>query len=217
MARNLARLNGDPWIDAVKHLRRIDDVWSLLIERVGPCSLRPRPRKEWFGTLVRAIVGQQISSKAATAIDQRLQALSGAPYVPTKLLVLSEAELRGAGLSRVKAQYIRNLSNAVESGDVPIERFHRWDDESIIESLTSIKGIGVWTAEMFLIFALNRPDVLPVADLGVRAAIRDQFGLSALPRPQECHELTESWRPFRSVASWYLWRGKHLAEAATRS
>jgi DNA-3-methyladenine glycosylase II len=176
-----------------------------LIERVGPCLLRPRPDR--FGTLVRAIIGQQISSRAAAAIDARLCALGGEPHEPAALLALSEEALRGAGLSGVKARYLLNLSEAVASGHVPLDEFDGWDDEAIVASLTSVKGVGVWTAEMFLIFALNRPDVLPVGDLGVRVAIRDRHGLAELPRPQQCRELAESWRPFRSIAIWYLWRG----------
>lgn len=194
----------DPWVEGVTHLRSLDAEWSSLIDRVGPCPLRPR--RDRFGTLVRAIIGQQISSKAAVSIDAKLKAITGDPHTPEPLIALGELGLRSVGLSGVKARYVLNLSEAVHSGQVPIAKFHRLPDEVIVERLTSIKGIGVWTAEMFLIFALNRPDVFPVLDLGVRAAIRDRFGLPEMPKPEACRALGEPWRPYRSIASWYLWR-----------
>jgi DNA-3-methyladenine glycosylase II len=195
----------DPWAEATEHLRRVDPGhFGPLIERVGPCLLRPRPDR--FGTLVRAIIGQQISSRAAASIAGRLQSIAGETHEPAALIKLGEDTLRSVGLSGVKARYILNLSEAVASGAVPLDQLDGWEDETIIASLTAVKGIGVWTAEMFLIFALNRPDVLPVGDLGVRVGIRDRHGLAELPKPQHCRELAEPWRPFRSVASWYLWR-----------
>jgi DNA-3-methyladenine glycosylase II len=201
-----ARLRRDPWADAVGHLALLDSEWSALIEGVGPCQLRKRATADRFATLVRAIIGQQISAKAAASIDARLRALGGDRHMPEPLLALGEAGLRSVGLSGVKARYVLNLSEAVRSGDVPLHNFGRWTDEAIVERLTTVKGIGVWTAQMFLIFAMTRPDVLPVADLGIRVALRDRFRLDAHPTPAECHALTESWRPYRSVAMWYLWR-----------
>jgi DNA-3-methyladenine glycosylase II len=175
-----------------------------VIARVGPCLLEPRPDR--FGTLVRAIISQQISSKAAAAIEARLRELAGEPHRPAVLLGLGDQALRSAGLSAVKARYLLNLSEAVKSGQAPLDAFDDWDDDAIIAALTAIKGIGRWTADMFLIFALNRPDVLPVGDLGVRAALRDRHGLAELPKPSECPPLAEAWRPYRSIAIWYLWR-----------
>lgn len=203
----------DPWADAVAHLRRVDDGFARLIERVGPCPLRPR--KHRFAILVRAIIGQQISSKAAASIDARLRALAGDPHTPEGILAVGETGLRGVGLSGVKARYALNLAGAVHSGDVPLHRFHRWDDQAIVASLTTVKGVGVWTAEMFLIFGLGRPDAFPVGDLGVRAALRDRLGLPDLPKPEFCRSLGEPWRPYRSVASWYLWRSLDPAYRAT--
>jgi DNA-3-methyladenine glycosylase II len=200
------RSRRDPWADAVAHLRDADPGMAELIGRVGPCLLRPKAGRDRFGTLVRAIIGQQISSKAAASIDARLRALAGESHAPGPLLGLGEAGLRSVGLSGVKARYVLNLAEAVHSGSVPVDRLHRWGDERIVESLTSVKGIGVWTAEMFLIFGLGRPDVFPVGDLGVRAALRDRLGLPEMPKPEACRPLGESWRPYRSVASWYLWR-----------
>lgn len=197
--------NGDRWAEAIAHLRDCDERWHPLIERVGPCQLRPR--RDRFGTLVRAIIGQQISTRAAATIDARLRASAGDPHTPDGLLAAGEPVLRAAGLSGVKASYALNLAEAVATGRVPLTRIGRLDDAEIIQKLTSIKGIGVWTAEMFLIFALNRPDILPVADLGIRVALKNHFGLAEQPKPAECVRLTESWRPYRSVAMWYLWRG----------
>ncbi|HEX8201555.1 MAG TPA: DNA-3-methyladenine glycosylase [Isosphaeraceae bacterium] len=196
--------SSDPWAAAIAHLRESDPRWGPRIDRVGPCGLRPR--RDRFGTLVRAIIGQQISSKAAASIDARLRARAGTPHDPRALLDLGESGLRGVGLSGVKARYVLNLSEAVHSGRVPLRRIGTLSDAEIIARLTAVKGIGSWTAEMFLIFALNRPDVLPVGDLGVRAGLRGYYGLTSLPAPRECVALAEPWRPFRTVAMWYLWR-----------
>ncbi|WP_165229136.1 DNA-3-methyladenine glycosylase family protein [Aquisphaera insulae] len=212
MARKPAKVEDkvketDRWAAAVRHLRRVDPGLRAIIKRVGPCRLKPRPDR--FGTLVRAIVSQQISTKAAESINARLHLLGGDPHRPEALLALSQEALRGVGLSAGKARYVVNLAEAVASGAVPVEGFDdSWDDAAIVASLTSIKGIGVWTAEMFLIFSLNRPDVLPVHDLGIRSGLRDHHGLEDLPRPRDCHALAESWRPYRTVASWYLWRNR---------
>jgi DNA-3-methyladenine glycosylase II len=176
-----------------------------VIERVGACRLEPRSDR--FGTLVRAIIGQQISSRAAESIDARLRSLRGTPHTPKPLLTLGEAGLRGAGISAGKTRSILDLAEAVAQGAIPLDEFDDWDDDAIVANLTTIKGIGPWTAEMFLIFSLNRPDVLPVSDLGIRVAIRDHHALADIPKPQHCRDLAEPWRPFRSIASWYLWRG----------
>ncbi len=184
----------------------MDPHLKAIIDRVGPCLLEPKSDR--FGILVRAIIGQQISSKAAASIHNRLVEIGGEPHHPGRLIELGEPTLRGVGLSGVKARYVLNLAEAVASGAVPLDQFDdSWDDARITQSLTTIKGIGVWTAEMFLIFALNRPDVLPVGDLGVRAGLKVRHGLAELPKPSECHALAEHWRPYRSIAIWYLWKG----------
>jgi DNA-3-methyladenine glycosylase II len=200
----MRRRGRDPWAEAVAHLRQADPRWEPVIDRVGPCRLRPR--RDRFGTLVRSIISQQISTKAAQSIEARLRALGGDPHEPARLIELGESALRSVGLSGVKARYVLNLSEAVLDGRVPLRRIGALDDEAIIERLTAIKGIGRWTAEMFLIFALNRPDVFPVADLGIRAGLRRHFDLSDLPAPRQCVELTAPWRPYRTAAMWYLWR-----------
>ena len=202
-AKSRKKIEVDPWAEAVAHLRGLDEIWAERIERIGPCRLSVRPDR--FGTLVRAIIGQQISSKAAASIDKRLREMSGDPHAPEALIALGIDGIRSAGLSGIKARYVLNLAEAVRSGAVPIDEFHDWEDEAIIASLTAIKGVGSWTAEMFLIFCLNRPDVLSVGDLGIRASLKRHHGLAEMPSPKLCRELTEALRPYRSVAMWYLW------------
>ena len=192
-----------PWDAGVDFLRNLDPKWAAIIAQVGPCRLQPRSDR--FGTLVRAVIGQQISSKAATSIDKRLRDLCGEPHDPTPLLKVGEEGLRSVGLSGVKSRYVLNLANAVHGGEIPLDELHTWEDERVIANLTQVKGVGSWTAEMFLIFALGRPDVLSVGDLGIRVGLRTFYGLEALPTPQECHELTAAWRPYRTIAMWYLW------------
>lgn len=200
----MPRAPRDPWAEAVTHLRRADPRLAPIIDRAGPCPLRPR--KDRFSTLVRAIIGQQISSKAAASIDARLRASAGDPHTPAGLLAVGEPVIRAAGLSGVKAAYVLDLARAVNEGRLPLQRIGALSDDAIIERLTAVRGVGRWTAEMFLIFALNRPDVLPVHDLGIKVGMRNHFGLPDLPKPKQCEELAEPWRPFRSIAMWYLWR-----------
>ena len=192
-----------PWDEGVAFLRNLDPKWEAIIDQVGPCRLEPRTDR--FGTLVRAIIGQQISSKAATSIDRRLRDLCGEPHDPAPLLKVGEEGLRSVGLSGVKSRYVLNLARAVTDGQIPLAELHTWEDARVVANLTRVKGVGNWTAEMFLIFALGRSDVLSVGDLGIRVGLRSFYGLDALPGPRECQELTESWRPHRTVAMWYLW------------
>lgn len=194
----------DRWSDAVDHLRTVDPRWTPIVEQAGPCILRPK--RDRFGTLVRAIIGQQISTTAARTIDARLRQLSGEPHDPHRLIAAGEAGLRSCGLSGVKARYVLNLSEAVRDGRLPLSRIGTFDDDAVKTKLTAVKGIGPWTAEMFLIFSLARPDVLSVGDLGIRAGLRLFHDLGEMPSPAECVHLTEPWRPYRSVAMWYLWR-----------
>lgn len=199
------KTGGDPWTKALRHLKKADPRLAEVIAAVGPCRLERR--EDRFGTLVASIVSQQISTKAAASILERLHVAAGRPLEPGRLVGLGEEALRACGLSAGKARYVLNLAAAVSEGSAPLDAFDDgWDDEAIIASLTAIKGIGVWTAHMFLIFALNRPDVLPVGDLGVRMALKNLFGLVELPNPSECTALAEAWSPHRTVASWYLWR-----------
>ncbi|HWE40116.1 MAG TPA: DNA-3-methyladenine glycosylase [Isosphaeraceae bacterium] len=187
-----------------------------MIDRHAPCAIRPKPAPERFGTLVRAIIGQQISTKAAASIAARLRERAGATLTPAAIFDVGAEGLRGVGLSRVKVAYVLDLADAVATGRVPLARIGALDDEAIVERLTSVKGIGRWTADMFLIFALGRPDVLPVGDLGVRVALRNHFDLPDLPNPYLCRTLAEPWRPYRTLAMWYLWRMLEVQRAGGR-
>jgi len=200
----MGRTHSGRWTEALAHLQTADPRLTPVIRSVGPCQLRPT--RDRFGTLVRAIVGQQISTKAAAAITVRLKAEAGDPVEPEPLLRLGLAGLRQVGLSGRKAGYVIGLAEAVRDGTLPLRRIGTWSDETIVDRLTALKGIGRWTAEMFLIFGLNRADVLPIHDLGIRVAIRNHFTLAAIPTPRECAPLAEPWKPYRSIAAWYLWR-----------
>jgi DNA-3-methyladenine glycosylase II len=195
----------DMLVAAPRRLARRDAVLKRLIRLVGPCTLRHDP--DGFSVLVRAIISQQISSKAALAIGGRLkQLLSPAEISPLTLLQASDAGLRGAGLSAGKVRSLRDLATKVHSGEVPLAEFPKLTDEEVIARLVPVRGIGRWTAEMFLIFSLGRLDVLPVADYGLRAGIRRAYALEELPDKAQLLELAEPWRPYRSVATWYFWR-----------
>lgn len=191
---------------AQRHLARRDPVLKKLIAAVGPCTLTPDPVNR-FGLLVRSIIAQQISSKAAVAIHTRLQAaLQKKGVIPAAILKASDDVLRGAGLSANKMRSLRDLAEKVHSKAVPLADLHDLDDEQVIASLIPVRGIGRWTAQMFLIFSLGRLDVLPVDDFGLRAGARNQYGLAELPRRAELETLGEPWRPYRSIATWYMWR-----------
>ncbi len=191
---------------AMAHLRAADPVMARLVDAVGPTALRYEP--DYFVALVSAILGQQISVRAASAIRARLTARCGPEgrYSPEALLALTDDDLRASGLSRAKAAYVADLAAKVASGVVDLATIDELPDEAVIERLTQIKGIGRWTAEMFLMFSLGRPDVLPVDDLGFRAAVRRHYGHAALPRAAALRALAEPWRPYRTFATWYLWR-----------
>ena len=198
----------DDFSKARRLLMRRDPVLAAIIKRHGPCGLgAARDRFDHFAMLVRAIVFQQLSTKAATTIHTRLLAcFPGGKATPECLAATSEEQLRTAGISRQKANYLRDLCDKVGSGEVPLDALDAMTDDEVIESLTKIKGIGRWTAEMFLIFRLQRPDVLPVGDLGIVNAIQKAYRLRKKPTPDRMRKLGEAWRPYRSVATWYLWR-----------
>jgi DNA-3-methyladenine glycosylase II len=190
---------------AVAHLCAADPVLARLIARVGPPAIRHEP--DHFAALVGTIVGQQISVRAAASVRARLAAcLHPAPLTPTGVLALGEPGLRACGLSQAKARYVLDLAARVRSGQLDLAALHELDDEGVIRQLTAVKGIGRWSAEMLLIFGLGRPDVLPVDDLGFRAAVRREYGLQALPQAAALRALAEPWRPWRTFATWYLWR-----------
>jgi DNA-3-methyladenine glycosylase II len=188
-------------------LLRRDPVLGAIIRRHGPCGLgAARDRFDHFSMLVRAIVFQQLSTKAATTIHDRLQALMPGGTDACSLVALTDQQLRAAGISRQKAGYLRDLCEKVTSGAVPLAQVDGMSDEGVIAALTQITGVGRWTAEMFLIFRLQRPDVLPVGDLGIITAVQRAYRLRKPPTPDRLRKIGEPWRPYRSVATWYLWR-----------
>ena len=189
---------------AIQHLRRNDPILSEIIDRVGDYSIQFRDPV--FETLVRSIVYQQLSGRVASVIFGRLAAAAGGPLTPENILKMRPARMRKLGLSKQKTIYIRDLARHTRDGRVVFEELAALDDGLIIERLTRVKGIGVWTVHMFLIFALRRTDILPVGDLGIRNAMRKAYGLSEPPTSLEMEQLAKRWRPYCTVASWYLWR-----------
>ncbi|HET9683568.1 MAG TPA: DNA-3-methyladenine glycosylase [Gemmatimonadaceae bacterium] len=192
---------------ALAHLKRVDPVLGGVIERVGPCRLEARRAGTHYDALVRSIVFQQLSGKAAGTIHGRFRALyPGKRPRPDLVLATSDELLRGAGLSRQKIGYLRDLSARVADRSLPLAHLGRLPDDAIIEHLVQVKGIGRWTVQMFLMFRLGRPDVLPELDLGVQNAIQRAYGLRRRPTPKDVLRIGAPWRPYASVASWYLWR-----------
>lgn len=187
---------------ARRHLRRADPVMRAL---VGPGDLGPGRRAGGLPALVRAIVSQQLSGKAAQTILERLQRSAGGAWSAAALLGLSDADFRAAGISRQKMAALRDLARREQQGLLRLRGLGRLGDEQVVERLTQVRGIGRWTAEMYLIFVLNRPDVLSVGDLGLQNAACRLYGLRTRPSPQRFARLAEAWRPYRSVACWYLW------------
>lgn len=192
---------------AIRHLKNADPVMAGLIERIGPYRMKPSTHLSPFEAVARSIVYQQLSNKAAATIYGRVEALfEGTPPEPSRLLTLSDAQLRAAGLSKQKSAYLKDLAARVAGGEVPIDALHELDDTAVIAHLTRVKGIGRWTAQMFLIFRLGRPDILPELDLGVQKAVQRAYRLRKLPTPDRLLKIGAKWAPYRSVATWYLWR-----------
>jgi DNA-3-methyladenine glycosylase II len=190
---------------AIRHLKQADPVLSQIIERVGAYKIEYR--EPVFQTLVRSIVYQQLHGKAASTIFGRLKdAAKADPLTPESILKMRPSRMRALGVSPQKLSYIRELARLTRNGDVDFERCTALENEAVIEHLTRVKGVGVWTVHMFLIFALRRPDILPTGDLGIRAAIKKAYALPELPKPEEMAKIAAAWRPYCSVACWYLWR-----------
>jgi len=200
---------------AIPHLKRVDPVLGRIIDRVGVLPPGPRSEGTHLGALARAIVYQQLSGRAAGTIHGRFEALYGG-RAPTaaELLATPDAQLRAAGLSRAKALYLKDLAARAAAGTVAVDRLHELDDAPLMDALTSVKGIGRWTAQMFLMFRLGRPDVLPDLDLGVRIAMQLAYNLRRMPTPEEVLALGANWTPYSSFAAWYLWRSLDLPGAA---
>jgi DNA-3-methyladenine glycosylase II len=193
---------------ARRALMRSDPRLSALIKRVGPCGLPAARTREPFGALVRAILSQQLSGKAADTIHGRVLTLVGgqAGLVPAALLAVDPPALRLAGVSGPKISYLRDLAQRVHDGRLDLPALEDLTDEEVIVAITAVKGLGRWSAEMFLMFRLNRPDIFPVADLGIVKGVQKLFGMKRRPKPRTMERLAEPWRPYRSVAAWYLWR-----------
>jgi DNA-3-methyladenine glycosylase II len=187
-------------------LMRRDPILAPVIRKYRSRSLLDTPAMEPFPALVRTITAQQISTKAAATIHGRLVALMPRGVTPRALMTLTDDALRGAGLSRQKTAYLRDLAAKIDSGDLPAHTLHELDDEAVIEAIVKVKGLGRWSAEMFLMFRLHRPDVLPVDDLGIVNAMQRLYGLRKRPKPDRMRKIAEAWRPYRTVACWYLWR-----------
>jgi DNA-3-methyladenine glycosylase II len=197
---------------AISHLKKSDPLLAAVIDKVGPCRIEYREPE--FSTLVRSIVYQQLSGKVASVIFERfLQLLPKKKLTARAVLTLSLADLRSAGLSNAKAAYILDLAEKTEARMIKFQDLPALSDEEVIAILTQVKGVGVWTAHMFLIFALQRPNVLPVGDLGVRSAIKKVYGLEELPKPAEVERIAATWHPHCTVAAWYLWRSLDGAAA----
>ena len=200
---------------AVRHLRRNDPALAAVIARVGRCAWEIERGGSAFASLVEAMLYQQITGKAAASIHRRLRKVLGRRHPrPQEILAASRRAMRGAGLSRQKIAYMRDLAARATNG-LALRGLSRLPDESVIEALCAVKGVGRWTAEMFLIFRLGRFDVLPVDDYGVRKGAQIAFGLARLPDARWLKERGEAWRPYRTVASWYLWRCLEQSRAKT--
>jgi DNA-3-methyladenine glycosylase II len=196
-------------------LLRKDPVLATLVRVHGPCGLADGAAIDYFSALARSIIFQQLSTKAASTIHTRLLGLlpDGKVTAPA-LVALSEEEFRAVGISRQKSVYLRDLAEKVASGALTLEGVEQLDDEGVIAALTTVKGIGRWTAEMFLMFRLHRPDVLPVGDLGILTAVQRAYGMRKRPTPERLLKLGEAWKPYRSIACWYLWRSLDNVDAA---
>jgi DNA-3-methyladenine glycosylase II len=189
---------------AINHLKKSDPVMRGIIERVGPC--RMEFSEPVFHSLAEAIVYQQLNGKAAETIFKRFTALSGDPVIPAGIVKLTDAQMRSVGLSKQKSSYLRDMAERAVRGELEFGRLPTMPDEEVIKHLTQVKGVGVWTAHMFLMFTLKRPNVLPTGDFGVQMAIKRHYNKRKLPKPLQMEKIAKAWEPYRSIACWYLWR-----------
>ena len=198
---------------AIVHLTEADPVLGDVIRRVGPFRLTPRTDGTHFDAVCRSIIYQQLSGKAATTIHGRVLGLyGGRSPLPNELAATADEHLRAVGLSRQKLSYLKDLASRVASNELPIETLHELPDDDVMDALVRIKGVGRWTAQMFLMFRLGRPDVLPELDLGIQKAIQRAYRLRKRPLPERVLKIGAAWAPYRTVAAWYLWRSLELAE-----
>jgi len=189
---------------AILHLKKADPVLRGIIESVGPYRMEYGAPE--FASLAEAIVYQQLNGKAAATIFNRFADLAGRPLTPQGILKLTEAQMRGAGLSKQKLSYLHDLAAKTHADELNFAQLPDLPDDEVIKHLTQVKGIGVWTAHMFLMFALRRPNVLPTGDYGVQVAMRKHYKKRKLPKPLQMEKIAKSWEPYRSVACWYLWK-----------
>jgi len=189
---------------AINHLKKSDPILSAIIERVGGCRMEFGPPE--FHSLAEAIIYQQLNGKAAVTIFNRFAALAGDPVTPQGIVKLSDAQLRSVGLSKQKSTYLRDMAQRATRGELDFSRLPEMSDDEVIKHLTQVKGVGVWTAHMFLMFTLKRPNVLPTGDFGIQMAIKKHYKKRKMPKPAQMEKIAKAWEPYRSVACWYLWR-----------
>jgi DNA-3-methyladenine glycosylase II len=189
---------------AINHLKKSDPILRTIIERVGPC--RMEFGEPVFHSLAEAIVYQQLNGKAAVTIFNRFTALAGEPVTPEGILKLTPENMRTVGLSKQKSSYLFDMAERASRGELDFARLPDLTDEEVIKHLTQVKGVGVWTAHMFLMFTLKRPNIFPTGDFGVQMAIKKHYGKRKLPKPLQMEKIAKAWEPYRSIACWYLWR-----------
>ena len=189
---------------AINHLKKCDPILRGIIQSVGPCRIEFGPPE--FHSLAESIVYQQLNGKAALTIFERFAALAGEPITPERILKLTDEQLRSVGLSKQKSGYLKDLAAKTAAGLLDFSRLTEMPDAEVIQHLTQVKGVGVWTAQMFLMFTLKRPDVLPTGDYGVQAAIKKHYKKRQMPKPHIMEKIAKPWVPYRSIACWYLWR-----------
>jgi DNA-3-methyladenine glycosylase II len=189
---------------AIFHLKKSDPVMRAIIESVGPC--RMEYGEPTFHSLAEAIIYQQLNGKAAVTIFNRFTDAAGTPLTPEGILKLTEQQMRAVGLSKQKSSYLRDLAQKTQSGSLNFEKLADMTEADVIEHLTQVKGVGVWTAHMFLMFTMRRPDVLPTGDYGIQVAMKKHYRKRKLPKPKDMEKIAKAWSPYRSVACWYLWR-----------
>jgi DNA-3-methyladenine glycosylase II len=190
--------------NAINHLKKSDPVMRAIIERVGPCRMEYGPAE--FHSLAEAIVYQQLNGKAAETIFKRVAALAGEPLTPKGIAKLTAEQMRSVGLSKQKSSYLRDMAERALRGELNFTRLPEMTDDEVIKHLTQVKGVGVWTAHMFLMFSLKRPNVLPTGDFGIQMAIKKHYNKRKMPKPAQMEKVAKPWEPYRSIACWYLWR-----------
>jgi len=189
---------------AINHLKNSDPVLRAIIERIGPCRIEYGPPE--FHSLAEAIIYQQLNGKAAVTIFNRFADLAGKPLTPEGIVKLTDQQMRSVGLSKQKTSYLRDMAERAMSGRLDFTKLHEHSDDEIIQHLTQVKGVGVWTAQMFLMFTLKRPNILPTGDFGVQMAIKKHYKKRKMPKPALMEKIARPWEPYRSIACWYLWK-----------